>query len=193
MTNRGRQLILALAVAASAALAGCTMYGYGRTGGYVGVTVAPPAPRSYYYGDYRAGHVYVDGRWAWGASGWYWIDGYWMAERPGQVWVDGYWDNRGGRYLWVDGGWHRNRPGYVYARGYYHGNRCTPGRWQPARAGHSWQPGHYRRSGGGHTWVNGSWTPSSTGRGSPGVIRRDHRSRPPARTYERVPSRRGGR
>jgi hypothetical protein len=119
--------------------ASCTARGSGSyRATYVASYGDPPPPRVVVV-DERPGYVWVDGRWAWGGSGWVWYDGYWVEHRPGYVWVQGRWYNDRGRWVWHDGRWHAHGRGNAVVRDRgptVHDHRTTPSRVkanQPAR------------------------------------------------------------
>jgi hypothetical protein len=139
----------------------------------VGVGVEAHSPGVAYYGGYahRDGYTWIDGHWAWTASGWQWAPGYWVEARPGYVYVQGYWDYWGGRWMWRPGLWASSRNGYVWLggrwhrhhRGYHHYDH-RQGRWVHGGRG-------YR---GPHTYRG-----PRTYRTPSGRIRSDHRGERP--------------
>jgi hypothetical protein len=121
---------LSIAVALSAALAGCGVYGYDTYGlGYaspssygvslspyganVYTSIAPPAPLLEVAPPAPGlGYAWINGYWGWGGDQYVWNRGYW-AQPPGPG------------YGWQPFGW------VPYANGY----RFVPGRWY--RYGHA--------------------------------------------------------
>lgn len=149
--------LLALLFTGSALSSGC----YGSSG-YVGVEAGtPPPPQSVYY-DYRAGHVFVEGRWVWQNNQWVWRPGYWVVSRPGFIYTQGYWyyDTH---WHWHTGRWLRARRGYIHTRGYWghrNGRRhWVRGKWVKRRPGYNYTRGRWIRSGGKARWKRGTWSP----------------------------------
>lgn len=175
MRKLGVVLLLAVTAASST---GCVVRAHGRVNPVAsllvtGIAVAavanavavsnppPPAVDVGYYGYYRPGYVWVNGRHTWNGSMWVWTPGYYQAERPNAYWVQGYWDMRGNQYVWIDGHWANQRAGYVYVDGYYDyagsGYVWRPGRWETERPGHVYVRGSWSTSGGRRTWNQGGW------------------------------------
>jgi hypothetical protein len=67
---------------------------------------APPPPRVVTVVP-RAGHVWIDGRWAWNGGQWVWINGHYEAIRVGHRWVPGHWAQTPRGYQWTPGMWVR--------------------------------------------------------------------------------------
>ena len=162
-------IVLLLSVTAS----GCIVRAHGRvnplaslivTGVAVAVVAStveinnppPPAVDVGYYGYYRPGYVWVNGRHTWNGSAWAWQPGYYQAQRGNQAYVQGYRDTRGNQYVWVDGYWAAPRPGYVYVDGYY----------DYQSTGYVWHTGTWEAQRPGYVYVQGSWSTGSDGRRS---------------------------
>lgn len=130
-----------------------------------------------YTGYNYAGHVWVQGHWAWDGSGWVWLEGYWIEARPGFVWADGYWrSNHYGEYHWVPGRWERERSGYQWRPGHWLRDSgrwsWVPGSWLADRSGYDWEPGRWLHRHGHDEWVQGRWRPTPQRR----TVRHRHRN-----------------
>jgi hypothetical protein len=133
------------------------------------VTVSTPPPAVVdvgYYGYYRPGYVWVNGRQTWNGSAWAWTPGYYQTARSNQVWIQGSWQAQGNQWVWVDGYWSQPRSGYVYVDGYYdytgNGYVWRTGRWEAERPGYVWVNGSWSTGGSGRVWQQGGWRPAAT-------------------------------
>jgi hypothetical protein len=97
-----RNVLLATAVLAAGALAGC---GHG----YYAVSVGPPPPPPVYgpvgYAP-APGFVWTDGFYDLQGERWVWVPGRWVqSPRPDASWERPYWERRGNGYRFHKGHW----------------------------------------------------------------------------------------
>jgi hypothetical protein len=116
------KLLAGIALAAAAAVSGCSGHVY-SSGGYTSAGVVvydpPPAPRVVVNPAPRPGFVYIQGRYVYHNGRYVWRDGYWVRERVGYYYNPGRWQRRNnGGYIWVEGRWssRNNNRGRVYYR-----------------------------------------------------------------------------
>ncbi|MBV8782804.1 MAG: YXWGXW repeat-containing protein [Gammaproteobacteria bacterium] len=110
-----RLVVLPIALAVAAALAGCAAQvrvaapapAFVEPVAVAEVREAPPPLPVYEQPPCpEVGFIWTPGYWAWGGGGYYWVPGTWVAPpRVGVLWTPGYWGWVGGVYVWHAGYW----------------------------------------------------------------------------------------
>jgi len=143
----------------------------------VQVNIAPPPPRvEVRTAQPSAGHMWINGHWAWRYGRHEWIPGHW-AQPPntGMIWEPARWTAVGGRWTFVEGHWRWAQPQtqviyqppVVQTQPVYVQNEPPPVinevRQAAPYGGAVWIPGYWHWNGYSHVWVGGRWSAPRVG------------------------------